>query len=380
MRILILESLSGLRTEIDPRLLPEGFAMLRTMVDEFSEAGFEVFTVLNKRLEGFREWFQADVIFDGGLREALRLRPDVALVIAPESGGELERITARLRKNLIKVLGPKEEAIRRSGNKWLTYLALKGKVNQPKTWNTLPEFDGKLLTKPLDGVGCEGIEFFSSARTDHVFFQELVKGEHASCCLLMHGGDGTVLSVNKQEIRVSDGRFRYSGSEIPLRHKRAKECAGIALEAARALNLCGFCGVDLVVNEVPYFIELNPRVTTSFIALPRVLGTNLGKILIDTLVDGAPSSKPKLMGHSLVRILRAGRDLELGEIEFDELRELSGIAAPPLALDRRVKKGSAIFVAVGSERSARGAERDLRRTVLEACALSGVEADAIAWA
>ena len=380
MRILILESLSGLRTEIDPRLLPEGFAMLRTMVNEFSVAGFEVFTVLNKRLERFGGWFQADVIFDGRLKEALRLKPDVALVIAPEGRGELERITARLRKNRIKVLGSKEEAIRISGNKWLTYLALKGKVNQPKTWNTLPEFDGKLLTKPLDGVGCEGIEFFSSARTDHVFFQEFVKGEHASCCLLMHGGDGTVLSVNKQEIRISDGRFRYSGSGIPLKHKRAKECAGTALESARALNLRGFCGVDLVVDEVPYVIELNPRVTTSFIALPRVLGTNLGEILVDTLVDGAPISEPKLMGHSIVRILRAGRDLEVGVSELDGLRELPGIAAPPPALDGCVKKGSVIFVAVGSGKSARGAERDLRRTVLESCALLGVEADAIAWA
>ena len=380
MRILILESLSGLRTEIDPRLLPEGFAMLRTMLNEFSTAGFEVFTVLNKRLEGFRRWFQADVILDGGLKEALKLKPDIALVIAPEGKGELERITTRLRRNRVKVLGPNEKAIRISGDKWLTYLALKGRVNQPKTWNTLPEFDGKLLKKPLDGVGCEGIEFFSSAPTDRVIFQEFVKGEHASCCLLMHRGDGTVLSVNKQEIKVSDGRFSYSGSEIPLEHERAKECAGIALDAAKALNLCGFCGVDLVVDEVPYVIELNPRVTTSFIALPRVLKRNLGEILIDTLVDGAPVSEPKLRGHSLVRILRAGLDLEVDVGELDGLQELPGIAAPPLALDGRVKKGSAIFVAVGSGKSARGAERDLRHTVLEACALLGVEADAIARA
>ena len=381
MRVLVLESVSGFQLKADPRLLPEGFAMLRTMVNEFKEGGFDVVTILNRRLKKFVGWFDGDVFFDrGGLSEAMRLKPDAALVIAPERNGELERITTKLMKSGIPVLGARKEAIRVSGNKWLAYSTLKGKVPQPKTWRKPPRFKGQILVKPVNGVGCEGIRFSSShPHASGTIFQEFINGEHASCCLLMGEEGGTVLSVNKQEVVIHEGRFRYSGSEIPLEHELAGECAEIALRAAQALNLRGFCGVDLVVDEVPNFMELNPRVTTSFIALAEVLEANLGEILIDVMVNRAPPPKPELRGHSILRIPRTRSDIKINEERLSELREIPGIVAPPFAPNGWVKKGSPMFVVVGSGKTARGAERGLGRTVDEASSLLGVEIDALGW-
>ena len=380
LRILILESVSGLRREIDPRLLPEGFAMLRTMVKEFSEAGFDVLTTLNKRLKKFAGWLDADVLLNRSLEGAIEEGPDAALVIAPEKGGELERIVQKLRKKGIGSLNAGREALRISGNKWLTYSAIKRKVPQPKTWRTLPRFKGQILVKPVNGAGCEGIRFSSShPHASGMIFQEFINGEHASCCLLMGEGGGTVLSVNKQEIVIHGGGFGYFGSEIPLEHELAGECAEIALRTAEALNLRGFCGVDLVVDEVPNFVELNPRVTTSFIALAEVLKANLGEILIDVMVNGASAPKPKLRGHSILRIPRTRSDIKINEERLSELREIPGVVAPPFALNGCVKKGSTMFVAVESGKTARGAERRLGRTLDEASSLLGVEMDALGW-
>ena len=382
MRILILESVSGLRRRIDPGLFPEGFAMLRTMVDEFSEAGFDVITVLNRKLKSLAGWLDAHVLFkQDGFGEVLRCKPDASLIIAPEKGRELEQITAKLRKKGVDVLGAREGAIRASADKWLTYLALKGKVPQPKTWRKPPNIRGQILTKPADGVGCEGIKLFtlSSKKIEGMVFQEFLKGEHASCCLLMGKGRGIALSVNRQEIVTKGGGFEYLGGEIPLNHKSEKKCAEIALSAAKALNLRGYCGVDLIVGDIPYFIELNPRVTTSFIALAQVLQANLGKLLVDVIVEGNSPPKPKLRGHSLMRIPRARSDVKVDIKKLGELREIPGVIAPPFSSDGNLMEGSPMFMAAGSGGSVKAARSRLVDTIEEALAHLEVDGSAIAW-
>jgi hypothetical protein len=381
LRILILESISGLRHEIDPRLFPEGFGMLRTMVDEFSEAGFDVITVLNRRLKSLAGWLDAHVIFkQDGLDEVLKCRPDASLVIAPEKGRELEQITAKLRRKGVAVLGAREGAIRASADKWLTYLALKGKVPQPKTWRKPPNIGERVLIKPADGVGCEGIRLFtSSSKNEGVIFQELLEGEHASCCLLMGEGGGVALSVNKQEIITQEDGFEYLGGGVPLNHKSEKKCAEIALSAAKAINLRGYCGVDLIVGGAPHFIELNPRVTTSFIALAQVLQTNLGKLLVDVLVEGNSPPKPKLKGHSLMRIPRAKSDVKVDAKKLGKLREIPGVITPPFTSDGNLMKGSPMLLAAESGGSVKAARRKLVDTMEEALAHLGVDGSAIAW-
>lgn len=355
--------------------------MLRTMVDEFSEAGFDVITVLNRKLKPLAGWLDANVLFkQDGLGEVLRCRPDASLIIAPEKGRELEQITAKLRRKGVAVLGAREGAIRASADKWLTYLALKGKVPQPKTWRKPPNTGGQILIKPADGVGCEGIRLFtSSSKIECTIFQEFLKGEHASCCLLMGEGRGVALSVNKQEIVTQEGGFEYFGGEVPLNHRSEEKCAEIALSAAKALNLRGYCGVDLIVGEVPYFIELNPRVTTSFIALAQVLQANLGKLLVDVLVESNSPPKPKLRGHSLMRIPRAKSDVRIDVKKLSELREIPGIIAPPFASDGDLKEGSPMLLAARSGGSVKAARSRLVDTIEEALAHLGVDGSAIAW-
>jgi predicted ATP-grasp superfamily ATP-dependent carboligase len=381
LRIIIIESVCGLRREIDARLFPEGFGMLRTMASEFGRAGFDVIVSLNKKLKPLEKWLDGNVIFlRDGLNEALRHRPDVALVIAPEKGGELERITSRLKRKGIDVLGAHEDAIRTSADKWFTYLALKGKVLQPRTWKRPPRVEGQILVKPIDGVGCEGIRPLTSEITGKgMIYQEFVRGEHTSCCLLMGDGEGVALSVNKQDV-ITQGRFEYVGGEIPLRHELAEKCAEVALIAAKALNLRGYCGVDLVVSESPYFIELNPRITTSFIALAQVLQANLGELLVDALIDGKLPPKLKLRGHSIMKIPRAKSDLRVDPKELSGLQEIPEIIAPPFLLDGHLEAGSPAFLAACSRGSIKEAKRRLMGAMEEAFSNLGVDESAIAWA
>jgi predicted ATP-grasp superfamily ATP-dependent carboligase len=276
------------------------------------------------------------------------------------------------------VLGPKEESIRISANKWLTHLALGGKVPQPRAWRKPPRARRKILAKPVDGVGCDGIGFLKpGCEMSGMIFQEFIDGEHASCCLLMSENGGTALSVNRQDIAMEE-RFEYMGGEVPLKHRLAEKCVEVAENAARALNLYGYCGADLVLGDVPYFIELNPRVTTSFVALTQVIQANLAELLVDALVEGNVPSKPKLRGFSSMKIPRARSDIEI-VANLEEFREIPELVAPPLAPDGKLRKGSPVFLAVGSGSSLKTARRRLFDAIAEVLAVLEVDENAIAW-
>lgn len=382
MRVLVLESVSGIRREVDPKLFPEGFAMLRTMTNEFSDAGFDVVSTLNRKAKELAKWLDVDNLYDhDGLDKAIRSNPDAALVMAPEKGGELEHIVSKLREEGISVLGAEKRPINISGDKWLTYNILKERIPQPRT-SVYPSKDDSELIKPRDGVGGGDVQVEPSgpfSASGNLLFQEFIEGEHVSCCLLMKEGKGEVLSVNKQEIMIRDGGLEYYGNSIPFTHEQEEACAETALKAAEILHMHGYCGVDLVLSEVPYFVELNPRPTTSFIGLARILQTNLGSLLVETIADDSDIPKPQLEGCSVIRIPKTKKKVKIETDELEELRKIPEVFAPPFATDGWLEEGAEVFVTVGTGNSFEKAEGKLKERAKEALERIGVEENAVAW-
>jgi predicted ATP-grasp superfamily ATP-dependent carboligase len=88
-----------------------------------------------------------------------------------------------------------------------------------------------------------------------------------------------------------DGRFAYRGGatirEEPLA-RRAAALAGRALDALPPAR--GYVGVDLVLGNDPggrddVVIEVNPRLTTSYMGLRAATPQNLAKAILD-VTDG----------------------------------------------------------------------------------------------
>ena len=84
-------------------------------------------------------------------------------------------------------------------------------------------------------------------------------------------------------------RHRLSWWSRPL------ECAPAVIELARRAvevvpGLQGYVGVDLVLGEHPQVIEINPRLTTSYVGLRRFVRNNLMRVMLD-LLDGADAPR-----------------------------------------------------------------------------------------
>jgi biotin carboxylase len=149
------------------------------------------------------------------------------------------------------------------------------------------------------------------------------------------------------------------------------------LRAAEILNLRGYCGVDLVLGKKPYVIEVNPRLTTSFIALARVLDANLGELLIGAL-SGDFGLEVKIKKHSVVKSIEPKRDVRVNTGELNKLCEIEGMVAPPPALNGMWRRSTRmLFTGIG--KNSADAERKFKETTREALSVLGVDESVVSW-
>ena len=85
----------------------------------------------------------------------------------------------------------------------------------------------------------------------------------------------------------TDGNFQYLGGECPLPSDLAQRATRLAMDAVATLpSPVGYVGVDLVLGDNPngtadVVIEINPRLTTSYVGLRQVAKTNLAAAMLE---------------------------------------------------------------------------------------------------
>ena len=115
--------------------------------------------------------------------------------------------------------------------------------------------------------------------------QPFAPGRAVSVAFLT-GPAGRVALPAAQQVLSDDGRFHYQGGRLPLPrdlNERAQRLAGRAVAAVE--GLCGYVGVDLVLGAAAdgsgdRVIEINPRLTTSYVGLRALARFNLAEALL----------------------------------------------------------------------------------------------------
>jgi predicted ATP-grasp superfamily ATP-dependent carboligase len=123
-----------------------------------------------------------------------------------------------------------------------------------------------------------------------MILQECVAGMAASVAFLC-GPGGNVPLVPARQLLSRDGRFKYLGGELPIEPALAKRAVAIGQRAVDCVpGLLGFIGVDLVLGDSAdgsrdHAIEINPRLTTSYVGLRELAGFNLAGVML-AIADG----------------------------------------------------------------------------------------------
>lgn len=229
--------------------------------------------------------------------DSLIAASDAVWCIAPETHRILEGMYLQTIRSHKVWIGCDLHTIQLGADKWQTYEWLQTHgISSIQTclasenWQPLK---GPWVAKLRDGAGCEDsgvfdsqttLEDWLSSRLNTHIVQPYVTGTPASLSMLCHHGHAYLLSANQQLVDVIDGEFIYRGSRINGCLARQVEFQQLASRIAKSLPQCsGYLGVDVILTEegtMPV-LELNPRLTTSYVGLHRAIGLNPAKIILD---------------------------------------------------------------------------------------------------
>lgn len=285
MRVFVYEHICALGIGREPgspeySLFTEGRAMLLAITADFSAVpGVEVVTFPNDVPPNDRS----------ATFSRLAASADWSLVIAPETGGELERLARMVLAAGGKLLGPSPDAIAiasdkiRLGNLWEEW-----GVPTPRTFRADEAITFPVVCKPRDGCGSEETylvrsvdELVALPPDPNRLVQEYAEGQPASVAFLV-GPRQTIPLLPALQHLSSDGRFHYRGGELPIPPDLAARAVAVGRRAVEAVaGLGGYVGVDVILGERDVTIEINPRLTTSYVGLRAAAETNLAGAMLD---------------------------------------------------------------------------------------------------
>jgi len=395
LNLLIVEYASGggyANQKLSSSILSEGYAMLRSLIADCKAAGHNVTALLDSRLKEFNPPNQADRIFSvtspaefsAKLTEQAKVA-DAVYVIAPESGQVLENLVQDIENSGGTALSCSVEAIKRVSNKMKTNETLKKmELKVPETVlldihetadvieQLTKELGYPLVFKPLDGVSCGGLSIVKDAdaiagavkklayeSTGKQFIaQKMIKGKTASVSVISTGDKAVAITLNGQFVTLGspDEESEYLGGIVPFEHSMEKEAlraAEKAVEAAEGLK--GYVGVDMILtDEGPVVMEINPRLTTSYVGLRRVAAFNPAETIINAVIRKKLPKNVQHMGYSFFSKVAVPLRRQI----FTETYRLEDVVSPPFPIDD--KKAYALIAVTST--SPEEAEAKFHRT------------------
>lgn len=319
MRVFVFEFITGggcAGRNIVSSLMTEGDMMLAAVTrDLLAIEGIEVITTRDRRLDSIPWPIQIEWV-DGEWEPAwlaCMQQADAVLPIAPETDGVLERLCRDVEASGKLLLNSSADAVAAAGSKQTTIecLAAAG-VPVVSSWRAdrLPPLDiDAVVVKPDRGVACQGIHALVGQRALSDFIatrqvpadwlvQPYLEGQAVSLSLMVGRDSFCLLGRNVQRIAQVDDSFVLLGCVVNgWTAADADELVGLAQQVSRAIpGLWGYVGVDLLVGEDgPVVLEVNPRLTTSYVGLSQSIGINVAGLMLHLDDDplGLPGQLPQ---------------------------------------------------------------------------------------
>lgn len=320
-------------------LFCEGFGMLRSITSDFKALGYEIHTMLDSRVFFLSEFLQADNIrkvdnFDNYITIFKNLVNNCkyAFIIAPETSKILYNLTKIVKNYDRIILSTNLRGIKYGTSKISTYKIFKKKnILTPKTYliplknkslnkdfilHTFKELESPIVIKPKDGVGAESIHYFENesqilnflmsrnARIENrrkFILQEFIEGRDLSISLIgTPHTDPIILSVNFQYIDIKSIKSEYIGGYAPLENcKDIIQKLKVITKRLNSLKIEGYYGIDFIEKQNSLnFIEINPRLTTSYIGLRNILNFNCAELIFNSKNNTIDDFEIKFQYHS----------------------------------------------------------------------------------
>tara|TARA_Y100000590_G_C15549450_1_gene950314 strand:- start:60 stop:980 length:921 start_codon:yes stop_codon:yes gene_type:complete len=303
-KIFICEYVTGggyINKKIPKSLFQQAKAIVKSLLHDFNKIpNLKIIYTLDYKYKRFEKFKNVKCIYvKKNFRKvwiSLIKKTDVFFPIAPESRNKLISLI-KLNKYSKKILSNSEKAIIKTGNKYKTY-----KFFKKNSIPTIETFNNKKINfniakswvvKPKDGAGSEKSYIFKNNEKLKEFLisnknfivQPLIKGDSYSANIITLNKKIFVLNFNKQKVLYNKNKIIFKGTnfrkKIPC-EKRVKKYINKIYKKIPGLN--SFFGIDFIISKKKiYFLEINPRITTSYINISKKLKINPAKIILKSL-------------------------------------------------------------------------------------------------
>ncbi len=252
---------------------------------------------------------------------------DAIFIIAPETNNVLAKLQQQALDHGKTILGCQPATIALTTNK----LSCDQQLNHhniatptsclASNWSReqFVHSDGYIV-KPIDGAGCVDTFLFDSiSELEYYLFQQPVmvlqntiiqtyhRGTTASLSLLISEDDVVVLAINQQQISREHNKLIFNGCVVngidPIIFSPDAALL-LAQHIQQAIpSLWGFVGIDLVLtNQKAIVIDINPRLTTSYVGLKQSISTNPMELLF-LMKEQGMKFLPPITRHQQVNII-----------------------------------------------------------------------------
>jgi tyramine---L-glutamate ligase len=311
LKLLVLEYITGggfAGETLPTALMAEGRMMLQALLDELKLLPqLQLRLVLDDRCSDISVPANTQVHWMAQTDDLQQVLPELinqsdwVWPIAPETDGILTKIALQVVKQQKILLLSDPETVALCSNKLWTYQSLVEKAIPVVETYLLADlikqpFDACVI-KPIDGVGCEGNQIIrnrdqfqrtidSLDNPGRYVIQPLLAGQAISLSCLFKGGRGWLLCCNQQQIDIINDQFNLQGCLVNTSNKRKAFYQTVVDQIADAIpDLWGYIGIDIIetVEEGPLILEINPRLTASYVGIKLATGINVAEQVINLL-------------------------------------------------------------------------------------------------
>ena len=387
LKILIYEHVSGggyAEQPLPPRVLAEGYAMLRSLIADFKAAGHETTVLLDERISRLDTPLDADLVIPvcyctepEKFLTAISKINDALYIIAPETSRILEekvklieqtgKMSLNCKSNSISIVADKTslyETLQDMGFPIPKTLIISIDAGTAEIFQTIKKgLKYPLVLKPADGTSCSGLSLvriedqieqaINKIRKvtlgKSFIVQEYIDGASASVSLISNGKKATPLSLNSQSLILShpNAESQYEGGCVPFRHPLEQDAFVLAQKVVEAFpGLRGYVGVDVILTRNQVFVvDVNPRLTTSYVGLRKLGDFNIAQFLIDAVVKGELPKRIKTFRTACF----SKDDVPMPKFEiFERVAQSDSIISPPFPIGSNTK-ACALVIGQGSD-------------------------------
>ena len=308
-----------------------------SVVSDFKAAGHNLTVLLDSRLSALKVPLDSDNLIEIASKEEAETamekvsdQADAFYVIAPEQNQILQSTVNWIERKGLLSLNCPSCGIEKAANKAnLHERAEKIGLGTPKTRlfclleNTdkitsaiNDEIGFPVVVKPVSGSGCGGLSLVKQPSeieaaigkvkrdmaSECFMVQELIHGVAASVTLFSLGNKAVPVSLNQQDVILGspESASNYFGGVVPLDSPLRQRAFASAKKLVESYgDLKGYVGVDLVLTEnAAFVVDINARLTTSYIGLRKVVRFNLAEALLDAVLKSKLPKDAGTLGYS----------------------------------------------------------------------------------